>query len=69
MTQKHHITYSPEWIVPLTGWQHKVITHMQRMKPTETNELKARNFVHAVIYEWQRISAQLAEIEQRNLNP
>ena len=69
MTQKHHIQYNPPWIVPITGWQHKVLTYMQRMKPTKTNELKARNFAHAVLYEWQRISAQLAELEERNLNP
>ena len=24
MTQKHHITYKPEWTVELTGWEHIV---------------------------------------------
>ena len=69
MKQRHHITYKPAWIVELTGWQHKVITYIQRLKPTRTNYAAVTNFMHAVCHEWQRLRYQLDEIEKRNENP
>jgi len=68
MTQKHHIQYDPDWIVELTGWQHKVITHIQRMKPTGKNYAALTNFAHAVMHEWNRIRCQLDTAEDKNLN-
>jgi hypothetical protein len=69
MTQKHHITYDPPWTVPLNGWQHKVITHLQRLKPTKKNREQVRAFTKAVNYEWLRIESQLDRINERNENP
>lgn len=59
MAQKHHITYEPEWIVELNGWQHKAITTMQRSKATPQNYAKAIGFLHAVMYEVNRMRQQL----------
>ena len=69
MNQTHHIIYDPEWKVELNGWQHKVITHLQRLKPTNKNYAQVTGFVHAVIYEWNRIRCQLDRIEDKNINP
>jgi len=67
--QRHHITYTPEWIVPLTGWQHKAVTHLQNMKATQDNINQVTGFVNAVIYEWQRLHYQYYEAKKGNLNP
>ena len=69
MKQKHHITYSPEWIVELNGWQHKVITHIQRLKPTQKNYEQVLGFHHALSHELNRIAYQLYEARKDNLNP
>ena len=69
MTQKHHIQYDPEWIVELDGWQHKVVTHLQRMKPTGKNYAAATNFMHAVVHEWNRIRCRLDREKMDNMNP
>lgn len=67
--QRHHITYNPEWIVELTGWQHKVVTHLQNMKATQENINQVTGFMNAVIYEWQRLHYQYYEAKKGNLNP
>ena len=69
MTQKHHITYDPEWIVPLNGWQHKVITHTQQLKPTEQNYRNTLNFFHALVHELDRLAYRLYEARKDNINP
>ena len=48
MTQKHHITYKPEWTVELTGWEHKIITHIQRRKAGGENYAATANLMHAL---------------------
>ena len=68
LTQRHHILYEPEWIVELTGWQHKVITHIQRLKATENNYQAVGRFLHAVTHEWNRIGFQLAAAREKNIN-
>ncbi len=72
MSQKHHIVYKndhqEDWTVEINGWQHKVVTQLQRMKATHTNYAAVTNFVHAVIHEWQRIRYQIDIMEDRNLN-
>lgn len=30
--QGHHITYEPEWVVPVTKGEHYVVTQLQRFK-------------------------------------
>jgi len=67
--QTHHITYNPEWTVELTGWQHKVVTHMQRLNPTMENINQATSFLNAVVYEWQRLHFEYAKAKKGNLNP
>ena len=69
MKQRHHITYDPAWTVELNGWQHKVITFIQRMRPTQENYAAVTNFVHALVYEWSRIRCQLDQAEDKNENP
>jgi hypothetical protein len=67
--QDHHITYKPEWTVSLTGYQHLVVTRMQRLKPTATNYAQAISFLHAVMYECNRLRCLLDRIEDKNTNP
>ena len=48
MTQKHHITYDPEWIMELTGWEHKAITVAQSRKASGKNMAKTTAMMHAL---------------------
>ena len=67
--QGHHITRTPEWIVPLNGWQHKVITIMEKLNATEKNYQDSLGFFHAVSHQLNRIAYQLYEARKGNLNP
>ena len=69
MTQKHHITYKPEWTVELNGWEHKAISIIQKKKATGKNYAAVTNFLHAVAHEWNRIRCQLDREKEGNLNP
>lgn len=59
MRQNHHITYEPEWIVDINALQHKTLTAIQRTKPTPQRYAELTNFLHAVVYEWNRMRQQL----------
>jgi hypothetical protein len=57
--QTHHIHYEPysdrnsepraEWTVQLKMWQHKAVTLLSQLGPTEENYVYAMNFLHAVM--------------------
>jgi hypothetical protein len=59
--QNHHIKYQDmssvtlEWVIELRGWQHRAITILQRMNPTEENYASAINFLHSIMHEVNRI--------------
>lgn len=59
MRQGHHITYEPEWIVDINALQHKTLTTIQRTSATPENYANLTNFVHAVLFEWNRMRQQL----------
>ena len=59
MINRHHITYDPEWIVEINGIQHRALMAIQRMNATPENYARLTNFVHAVVYEWNRIRQEL----------
>ena len=67
--QGHHITRTPEWIVDLNGWQHKVITIIEKLTPTQANYEATLNFHHALQHQLNRIAYQLYEARKGNLNP
>jgi hypothetical protein len=56
---RHHITYSPDWVVEINGIQHRTLMAIQSMKATEENYAKLTNFMHAVAWEWNRIRQEL----------
>ena len=67
--QGHHITREPEWIVPLNGWQHKVISIIEKLNPTEENYRATLNFHHALQHQLNRLAYQLYKAREGNLNP
>ena len=67
--QGHHITRKPEWVVPLNGWQHKVISIIERLNATDKNYHDTLHFFHAVSHQLNRIAYQLYEARKGNLNP
>lgn len=57
---RHHIVYEdPAWIVEVNWSQHKVITFLQRTKGTQEKYAALTNFVHAILYEWNRMRREL----------
>lgn len=67
--QAHHIVYDPEWVVRLTGWQHKVVTHMQGAKTGWQQYWAMLQFQHAITHEVNNMAFKLMKYEDRNLNP
>ena len=67
--QGHHITRTPEWVVPLNGWQHKAISIVERLNPTQANYEATLNFYHALSHQLNRLAYQLYEARKGNLNP
>lgn len=64
MKQLHHIIYDKDlpnggWTVELNGFQHRTITAMQRCNPTPENYAAAINFLHAVMFEVNRLRMEL----------
>jgi hypothetical protein len=55
----HHICYDPAWIVDIQYTQHKVITALQRTKATSEKYSDLTNFVHALMFEWNRMRMEL----------
>jgi len=47
--QRHHITYEPEWVVPIFVGEHWTITQLQRRKHV------SRGFLESVEYELKRM--------------
>lgn len=56
---RHHITYDPEWVVELTGQQHRLITVIQNTKASEEQYARLVNFLHALTFEINRIRQEL----------
>ena len=48
--QRHHITYTPEWIVPIFRGEHFLLTQLQRRKHV------SRGFIQSIQYELGRLS-------------
>ena len=67
--QGHHITRDPEWIVPLNGWQHKVVSIMEHLNATEENLQASIHFQNAVNHQVLRLTYQLYAARKGNLNP
>jgi hypothetical protein len=67
--QGHHITRTPEWVVPLNGWQHKVITIIEHLNATQENYEATLNFSNALHHQLNRLAYQLYEARKGNLNP
>ena len=57
--QAHHITYEPEWTVLLTNQMHRCISRIQNTRATEEQYAKLVNFLHAVMFEANRMRAEL----------
>lgn len=61
----HHITYKEkpmepaDWLVELGGYEHKAISIIQTLKSTPENYARVINFLHAVMYETNRIRRDL----------
>lgn len=50
--QRHHITYSPEWVVPIFIGEHWLLTMLQRRRHM------SRGFDEAVMFELNRLRAE-----------
>jgi hypothetical protein len=57
--QRHHIRYSPEWDVELTGQMHRVITTIQNTNASPEQYARITNFIHSIVEEWNRIRLEL----------
>lgn len=57
--QNHHITYEPEWDVPLGMAMHRVISRVQTTKATMEQYVKLTNYLHAITFEWNRMRSEL----------
>ena len=55
----HHIKYAGvykqhDWTVEITGQMHRLITIIQRSKPTTERYILLTNLLHAITEEWNR---------------
>lgn len=58
--QKHHITYKPvEWLLELNMLQHRTISRIQSTKATPMAYADLTNFVHALLFEWNRMRMEM----------
>ena len=55
----HHITYSPEWTMELTGQMHRLITVIQNTRASPEQYARITNFMHSLAYEWNRMRMDL----------
>ena len=67
--QRHHITYDPEWVVPIFQGEHWLISNIQRRVHV------SRGFIEAVEYELNRLKSgpiydlDMPKPKKRNSNP
>lgn len=64
MLQGHHIIYDPEWVVDLRAYHHKTISVIQHTNSTPQFYADLTNFLHSLVYEWNRVRMELDREEQ-----
>lgn len=58
--QRHHLIYKPvEWILPANMLAHRTVSRIQQTKATPQAYADLTAFVHALLFEWNRMRMEL----------
>lgn len=58
--QRHHLIYKPvEWILPANMLAHRTVSRVQQTKASSQAYADLTAFVHALLFEWNRMRMEL----------